>query len=127
MADSYNSYHMKTRFLLLFLFAAFSTQLAIAQEKHVDESFKVPAHPRILLLKGEEKALMRNIRKDAIWTDVHNSIIEQADAMLDLPVEERIKQGKRLLHVSQSVLKRVFFWSYAYRMTGERKYVKRAE
>ena len=70
---------------------------------------------------------MRNIRKDAIWTEVHNSIIEQADAMLDLPVEERIKQGKRLLHVSQSVLKRVFFWSYAYRMTGDMKYVKRAE
>lgn len=118
---------MKTRLLLLCLFAVFSLQHVFAQEKHVDESFRMPAHPRILLMKGEEQALKRNIFKDAIWTDVHKSIIKQADDMLDLPVEERIKQGKRLLQVSQSVLKRVFFWSYAYRMTGNMKYVKRAE
>ena len=118
---------MKARLLAVCFLSVFSSLQLFSQEKHVEESFVMPSHPRILMMKGEEKALLRDIRKDAIWTEFHNSIIQQADEMLDLPVEERIKKGKRLLSVSQSVLKRVFFWSYAYRMTGDVKYAKRAE
>lgn len=118
---------MKTRLLILCLFAVFSLQHLFAQEKYVDESFRMPAHPRILLMKGEEKTLMRNIRKDAIWMYLHKAILEEADSMLDLPVEERIMQGKRLLYVIHRILKRVFFCSYAYRMTGDDKYYQRAE
>ncbi len=35
-------------------------------------------------------------------------------------------EGKRLLSVSRLVLKRIFYLSYAYRMTKEEKYAYRA-
>jgi len=37
------------------------------------------------------------------------------------------KEGKRLLAISRIALKRIYYLSYAYRMTGERKYALRAE
>ena len=98
-----------------------------AQTEYVTAKSKVPAHPRLLLLKGEEKGLMKQIKKDAIWTDVHKSLINEASAMIQLPVNERIKTGKRLLSISRENLRRIFILSYAYRMTGEKRYFLRAE
>ena len=40
---------------------------------------------------------------------------------------ERIKEGKRLLAISRIALKRIYYLSYAYRMTGDKKYAHRAE
>ncbi|PSL33744.1 heparinase II/III domain-containing protein [Dyadobacter jiangsuensis] len=84
-------------------------------------------HPRLLLLKGEEKALVTQIRKYPQWQTVHKAILEECDRMLDLPPVERIKIGKRLLDKSRECLRRVFMLSYAYRTTGEQKYLGRAE
>ena len=81
------------RLLLLALF--FLPCVSYAQRTNVDASAKMPAHPRILLLKGEEKALKKNIAKDEVWTEIHNAIIEEADKMLPLTPLERIKEGKR--------------------------------
>lgn len=113
------------RLLLLALF--FLPCVSYAQRTNVDASAKMPAHPRILLLKGEEKALKKNIAKDEVWTEIHNAIIEEADKMLPLTPLERIKEGKRLLGVSRTYLRRVFYLSYAYRMTGDKKYALKAE
>ena len=96
-------------------------------QNNVNASTPVPAHPRILLMKGEEKALKKNIAKDETWTEIHKAIIEEADKMLTLEPLERIKEGKRLLGVSRTYLRRVFDLSYAYRMTGDKKYAAKAE
>ena len=40
---------------------------------------------------------------------------------------ERKVVGGRLLAVSSEFLKRVFYLSYSYRMTGDKKYLERAE
>lgn len=40
---------------------------------------------------------------------------------------ERIKEGKRLLAISRIALKRIYYLSYVYRMTGDKKYAHRAE
>ena len=47
--------------------------------------------------------------------------------MLNTAPVERIKIGKRLLDKSRECLRRVFMLSYAYRTTGEEKYIARAE
>jgi hypothetical protein len=84
-------------------------------------------HPRILLSEGEEKAIEEKIRSEKTWANLHFDILNECDTMLDLPPLERIKTGIRLLSVSREALRRIFFLSYAYRMTGEDKYLKRAE
>ncbi|MET7257265.1 heparinase II/III domain-containing protein [Dyadobacter fermentans] len=84
-------------------------------------------HPRLLLLKGEEKALMAQIGKYPQWQTVHKAMLEECDRLLDAAPVERIKIGKRLLDKSRECLRRVFMLSYAYRTTGEQKYLSRAE
>ncbi|MBQ4286868.1 MAG: DUF4962 domain-containing protein, partial [Bacteroidales bacterium] len=98
-----------------------------AQNEYITEQTRIPDHPRILLLKGEEKALKKNIAKDPFWTSFHQTILNTADVILDEPVNERIVTGRRLLPICHDNLKRILYLSYAYRMTGDKKYAKRAE
>lgn len=84
-------------------------------------------HPRLLLLKGEERPLLTQIQKYPQWQTVHKAILNECDRLLDAAPVERIKIGKRLLDKSRECLRRVFMLSYAYRTTGEQKYLVRAE
>ena len=52
--------------------------------------------------------------------------MEESDEILIQQMAERVMEGKRLLSVSRLVLKRIFYLSYAYRMTKEEKYAYRA-
>jgi hypothetical protein len=85
------------------------------------------SHPRILLLKGEEKTIQQSIAVNPTWTKMHQAIIKASDDMLDKPVLERKLEGIRLLDVSREALRRIFYLSYAYRISGEKKYAQRAE
>lgn len=58
---------------------------------------------------------------------MHEAIATESDIMIGLPVLQRIQIGRRLLDKSRECIRRVFFLSYAWRMTGEEKYFKRAE
>lgn len=84
-------------------------------------------HPRLLLLKGEEDALLAQIRKYPQWQALHKLIIDECDQILETAPVESIKIGKRLLDKSRECLRRVFMLSYAYRTTDEQKYLVRAE
>ncbi len=116
---------MKLLLLLPTLFIL-SFQTAIAQ-LFEDEALKSNIHPSILLKKGEEQALKEAIQASPQLTIVENAIIEQADKLLEKPTLTYQKTGKRLLDVSRECLKRVFYWSYCFRMLGEKKYVLRTE
>ncbi len=85
------------------------------------------SHPRILLLKGEEKTIQQSIVVNPTWTKMHQAIIKASDDMLDKPVLERKLEGIRLLDVSREALRRIFYLSYAYRISGEKKYAQHAE
>lgn len=87
----------------------------------------VPAHPRLLWFKGEEKALLKKIKADAYWSELHKQILQEADRIVPLPVNERIQVGMRLLSVSRENLRRILYLGYAWRMTGDKKYAERAE
>ena len=112
------------KFILLFLI--WSTGL-FSQTQQVSVDTKMIEHPRILLLKGAEKDLLKNINRDIYWREMHTSVLAEADKMLDLPFNERKLIGVRLLDVCRDNLRRIFFLSYAYRMTGDQKYSDRAE
>lgn len=106
--------------LLLFL----STSLA--QPDHIG-SAQVPAHPRILLFKNEEEAIRKNIASDATWAKMHQAILDESDNIIGMPPLERIQIGRRLLDKSREAIRRLFFLSYAFRMTQQDKYLQRAE
>lgn len=84
-------------------------------------------HPRLYLRAGEEKALMRNIAKDDIWSRMHAAIIDECAVIDTLPLCKRVIKGPRMHAVSCEVLRRVLFLSYAYRTEGLEKYAARAE
>lgn len=118
---------MKAR-ILVWLVALFCCHNAsFAQKEFVNASARLSGHPRILLQKGEEKALKKVIMKDAVWKDIHLSLVDEAGEIVKLPLNERIKTGRRLLSVSRENLRRIFILSYAYRMTGKNEFLKRAE
>ncbi|MBO9634608.1 MAG: heparinase II/III family protein [Chitinophagaceae bacterium] len=99
---------------------------SIGQNTFID-STKIPAHPRLLLLKGEEERIKREFRKDPIWKNVHDQILKECDSVLSKPPVERIMIGKRLLQTSREALRRIFFLAYAYRITGDKAYFSRCE
>jgi len=87
----------------------------------------VPGHPRILLLKGEERLIEQSIASDPVWKKMQEAILGECDRIVPMPPVERIKIGKRLLDKSREALRRIFYLSYAYRTTGLEKYAARAE
>lgn len=118
---------MKARVLILLVALLCCHSASFAQKEFVDASTRLSGHPRILLQKGEEKALKKVILKDAMWKEIHQALLDEAGEIVQLPLNERIKTGRRLLSVSRENLRRIFILSYAYRMSGKNEFLKRAE
>ena len=97
------------------------------QPNGLTERTVIPAHPRLLLLTGEEQALKKSIAADTAWATLHRVILTESDALLPLAPVEHVKVGKRLLDKSREALRRVFFLAYAWRMTHDPNYLKRGE
>lgn len=104
---------------VLLLVALFVCQMLSAQEN-------IAGHPRLLLKVGEEARIAEMIAEDEAMARVHGAILAECDEILDLPVLERVMEGKRLLHTSREALRRIFWLSYSYRMTGNEAYAERA-
>jgi hypothetical protein len=100
---------------------------AQAQWKYMQDVKALPAHPRILLLAGEERAIKTNIASDSALARIHRVIINECDKIVTLPELERVVTGRRLLSVSRESIRRIFYLSYAYRMEGQAKYLEKAE
>lgn len=109
------------------LFTLFIISNLFSQDKSVNTDYKIPGHPRILLFEGEENVLLKKINKDQYWKELHTDIINETDNIINLPVSERIVTGRRLLAISRESIRRVFYLSYSYRMTKQKKYLDRAE
>lgn len=97
--------------------------LAEVRDK-VAEAAKRP-HPR-LFAGCEGEALRRKIAADPAMADYFTCIRVLADQTLATPLLERKMTGRRLLSVSRACLDRMFALGFAWRVTGERKYARRA-
>lgn len=91
-----------------------------------DEFRSMASHPRLLLKEGEEVNIRKLIEKDPNFRSVHEKILAECQKMLSEEPVTRIKEGKRLLHISRKALERVSYLGYAYRMTADEKYAQRA-
>ena len=71
-------------------------------------------HPRLILRKGEEAALTANISKDAIWSRLHEIVLEESERLLEKP-EQEYKLGVRKAMHSQcsETVRRMLFTTYA--------------
>ena len=86
-------------------------------------------HPRIIMTEDDVTAIKTKLTAgtDANLKKLHECIIAYADKALtakDLVYEVK---GKRLLDVSTEAANRIISCSYAYRLTGEDKYLEKAE
>ena len=114
---------MKKILLLLLIFVSGCTGVVAQQFDYG----KIAPHPRLLLPAEGEEAIRKAIAEYPPLATVHQRIMELCDRTLTEPPVERIKEGKRLLAISRIALKRIYYLSYAYRMTGDKKYAHRAE
>jgi hypothetical protein len=112
--------------LIILLMACFSG-ISFAQQSISVETITDKQHPRILLLKGEERQIEQSIASNPTWKKMHEAILKESDNIIALPPVERIQIGRRLLDKSREALRRIFHLSYAWRMTGEQKYFDRCE
>ena len=87
---------------------------------------KASDHPYILLIKGEESAIRKTIAADETWKKLDRFITSECDKIIEKPPVERILIGRRLLDKSREALRRIFYLSYAFRMTSDVKYLERA-
>ena len=100
---------------------------AMGLQTEVPRDSSLPDHPRILLLRGEEITLREKVESDPLWSRVHRQILDKCALLLkQAPVERRLV-GRRLLDRSREALRRIFYLSYAFRMTGHRAFLARAE
>jgi len=113
---------MKRTFLLLCLIC-----LAMNNMAQSFDYTKIGTHPRLLMRAGEEKKIREGLNSNPSVMKVHKQILNYCDEVLLTPNVTRIMEGKRLLAVSREAFKRIFYLSYAYRITGEKKYEIRAE
>jgi hypothetical protein len=123
--DSYDHQFVPDKLINLFiwfvLIACFSCNNADTPEDILSR------HPRILLFEGEEEIIKESVEANPVWKKMHEAIVNESDAMIKLAPLERELTGRRLLSVSREALRRIFYLSYSYRLTGEEKYFQRAE
>ena len=84
-------------------------------------------HPRLLLRMDDFARMQSAIASDSRLATVHQHIDDRAEHLLSQEPLTYQKVGKRLLNVSRAALERILFMSYMYRMTGEEKYLAKAE
>ena len=84
------------------------------------------SHPRLLLRAGEEVPVREAVARQPEFAALQQRVFDYSAAILDEPVLERVKIGKRLLAVSREALKRIFYLSYTYRITGDAHMADRA-
>ncbi len=90
-------------------------------------------HPRLLMNASDFSRLKRKVTKESesnvILCRLHTMLMTIADESVDSGTEIVYKldaAGKRLLQRSREALRRIGSCSYAYRMTGQAKYLDRA-
>ena len=90
--------------------------------------FALPSHPRLFLQKGEEDALMRNVRADERWTKVHDAIIAESVEIVGQPNTEFTLNARKEMHQKGcDAVRRMLFLCYSWRMTGEERFLQKAE
>lgn len=84
-------------------------------------------HPRIIFSAEDFDNLKSSIAGNEILTKLSDKVINAANAVVGSEDIEKKLEGKRMLSVSREAARRIIFCAYAYRMTGDEKYLNQAE
>jgi hypothetical protein len=87
---------------------------------------KTVPHPRLLLKAGEESKIATFIEQSADFKRIHNYILEVCDSMLLQPAYVYYIDQYGYMTDVASVVKRMMYLSYGYRMTGNVNYLNKA-
>ena len=118
----------KSHLMIFFIFITLG--LNAQKDEVLKESYnyaEIASHPRLLLKKEEEKDLKKSINAIGEFKKIDTYINEVSDELLNKEPLTFVMKGKRLLAVSRSALTRLYYLSYSYRITGDTKYLNRAE
>ena len=86
-----------------------------------------PEHPRLIVTAADWTSLAQRRKANTQIDVLLTKLVAQARDDLKAPPLSYKKDGKRLLAVSREALRRVLFWSAAFRLTGESEFAQRAE
>jgi hypothetical protein len=112
-----------SKYIIGLMLVCFSS-IGTAQQQ-VEISITRP-HPRLMLLQGEEEQIKARIRENEMLREAHDYIITRCNEIIGEPLLVRQITGKRLLTISRKALERIYYLSYAWRMTGDNRYAARA-
>ena len=87
----------------------------------------LPAHPRLLMTNEQVARIKAEIESQVDVQAFYRAMLAKADGIMRQSPVERVKTGRRLLSVSRRCLDRVIHLSAAYRFTGKKTYLQRAE
>ena len=85
------------------------------------------SHPRLFLKAGEEAQILSLINSSPEQKKSHDYIIKTADEFLTAPVIVKPTNATRVLAEARKAVEEIFYLSYAYRMTGQTKYLTQGE
>lgn len=97
--------------------------------EEVEAAFNRPvqAHPRLFMTDAEVAQIKAGLKSQPALESYYRAMLAKADGLLDQSPVKRVKTGRRLLSVSRRCLDRVIHLSAAWRFTGKRVYLRRAE
>lgn len=86
-------------------------------------------HPRIIFTDEDFAAIKEKISAgaDDAFNSIHSRIISSANGYVGAADIKYELSGKRLLSVSRTAEQRILFCAYAYKTTGDEKYLQQAE
>ena len=87
----------------------------------------LPPHPRLLATNADWASLPARRHRDPDLARFVAAILARARSDLAKPPVEYRLEGRRLLGVSREFLRRSLFWAFAWRISGERVYLERAQ
>ncbi|MCD6392806.1 MAG: heparinase II/III family protein [Planctomycetes bacterium] len=97
--------------------------------EEVEAAFNHPVkpHPRLFMTNAEAAQIKAGLKSQPVLGSYYRAMLAKADGLLNDSPVKRIKTGRRLLGVSRRCLDRVIHLSAAWRFTGKRVYLRRAE
>jgi hypothetical protein len=127
---------MKHLCLSIFVFSLCISSYAVAQPafrdipmEEVQAAFNnpIPPHPRLFITNQQVTEIQTKIKSQPHLQVFYQAMLTKADDILKQSPVKRVKTGRRLLSVSRRCLDRIIHLSAAYRFTGKKSYLKRAE
>lgn len=104
--------------LLIFLFVLVNT--------FSSDQISVLEHPR-LFWTSQNDSVVRHSLKSSVYAERLKNLSFQCDTLINTPLLERKKIGKRLLSVSREAERRIIMLSFMWRLTGDERYAERAK